>query len=442
MVRFAHEALLSQWPLAHEIIAANREFLATRSRVRADARRWLAGDKNPDLLLPAGKRLAEAEDVLLTRREEIDDKTIGYIEASISAQRKRLETEEAAKRERLELEADAAREQATAARRLAHRTRIAAIITLVLAIAAGAGAIVGFSGQQEATQQAELAEQNAAQARAAEQDATRQATVAEENAALARAAEQEAERQAQEAERQAQAAVTARDGTLVNQSLFLASLSAQRTGAGDTTTGILLALEGLPSELAKPDRPYVAEAEAALYSAVFARREIAVLGHRGAVYDARFSPQGNTIATASADQTAGIWDVTTGRAIASLRGHRTSVQRIAFSPDGSRIATASQDHTARLWDATTGREVAVMGALGRVWHVAFSPDGARIVTSSDGGAQLWDADTGDSVTVSRVFVRWADFSPDGNRLVTVGADRTARVWGRQRRAGDCHIERT
>jgi hypothetical protein len=97
-VRFAHEALLSQWPLAREIIAANREFLATRSRVRADARRWLAEDKNPDLLLPSGKRLAEAEDVLLARREEIDDQTTGYIEASISAQRQRLETEEATKR--------------------------------------------------------------------------------------------------------------------------------------------------------------------------------------------------------------------------------------------------------------------------------------------------------------------------------------------------------
>ncbi len=98
MVRFAHEALLSQWPLAREIIAANREFLATRSRVRADAKRWLAEDKNPDLLLPPGKRLAEAEDVLLARREEIDDQTIGYVETSISAQRHRDEAERKAER--------------------------------------------------------------------------------------------------------------------------------------------------------------------------------------------------------------------------------------------------------------------------------------------------------------------------------------------------------
>ena len=111
MVRFAHEALLSQWPLAREIIAANREFLATRARVRADARRWLAEDRGPDLLLPPGKRLAEAEDVLLTRREEVDDKTIGYIEASISAQRQREEAERVAERQREEAERKAERQR-------------------------------------------------------------------------------------------------------------------------------------------------------------------------------------------------------------------------------------------------------------------------------------------------------------------------------------------
>ena len=39
-------------------------------------------------------------------------------------------------------------------------------------------------------------------------------------------------------------------------------------------TGILLALEALPKYMAKPDRPYVVEAEAALYEAVVARREL------------------------------------------------------------------------------------------------------------------------------------------------------------------------
>ena len=31
----------------------------------------------------------------------------------------------------------------------------------------------------------------------------------------------------------------------------------------------------------------------------------------------------------------------------------------AFSPDGTRIVTASADNTARVWDAATAKEVAV-----------------------------------------------------------------------------------
>ena len=108
--------------------------------------------------------------------------------------------------------------------------------------------------------------------------------MAEQNATQARAAEQEAKRQAE-------LALTARDETLVNQSLFLTSLSEQRWADGDTASGILLALEALPRDLADPDRPYVVDAESALYKALYAQREIAVLRHRNALSDAKFSPR-------------------------------------------------------------------------------------------------------------------------------------------------------
>ena len=58
VIRLAHEALLSHWPRAREIVAANREFLEARARVQAEALRWLAEDRNQDFLLPPGKRLA------------------------------------------------------------------------------------------------------------------------------------------------------------------------------------------------------------------------------------------------------------------------------------------------------------------------------------------------------------------------------------------------
>jgi WD40 repeat protein len=63
-----------------------------------------------------------------------------------------------------------------------------------------------------------------------------------------------------------------------------------------------------------------------------------------------FSPDGNTIATASTDGTARLWDVQTGRELRRFVGHTAGVENMIFSPDGRYIATASDDGTARLWD--------------------------------------------------------------------------------------------
>ena len=67
----------------------------------------------------------------------------------------------------------------------------------------------------------------------------------------------------------------------------------------------------------------------------------------------------------------------------------------AFSPDGARILTASADNTAKLWDAASGNLIASFAHQGTVKAVAFSPDGARILTgSADKTAKLWDAASG------------------------------------------------
>ena len=87
VVRLADEALLSHWPRAREIINANRDFLGTRARVLADTERWLADKRNPELLLTPGKRLAEAEELLEARREELDDDLRGYVELSVATAR-------------------------------------------------------------------------------------------------------------------------------------------------------------------------------------------------------------------------------------------------------------------------------------------------------------------------------------------------------------------
>lgn len=79
------------------------------------------------------------------------------------------------------------------------------------------------------------------------------------------------------------------------------------------------------------------------------------------------------------------------------------------------------------------RMIAVLSGHGdRVFYAAFAPDGARIVTASaDKTARIWDAATGVPLAVlsghdDRVYS--ALYAPDGARIVTASRDRTARVW--------------
>jgi tetratricopeptide (TPR) repeat protein len=69
---------------------------------------------------------------------------------------------------------------------------------------------------------------------------------------------------------------------------------------------------------------------------------------------------------------------------------------------------------------------------GAVISAAFSPDGRRVVTASaDKTARVWEADTGKPVGAPlqhRETVTSAAFSPDGRRVVTASEDKTARVW--------------
>ncbi len=155
--------------------------------------------------------------------------------------------------------------------------------------------------------------------------------------------------------------------------------------------------------------------------------------HTDSVTDARYSPDGRLIVTASADKTARVWVVDTGQTQATFSGHGGPVVSAQFNVDGSRVLTASADQTARVWDAANGQlKVTLTGHAGRLTGAQFSPDGRRILTaSSDRTARIWDAVTGQglaTLTGHAGTVRSAQFSPDGRRIVTASDDDTARVW--------------
>ncbi|NEP75869.1 MAG: hypothetical protein F6K25_30370 [Okeania sp. SIO2G4] len=70
--------------------------------------------------------------------------------------------------------------------------------------------------------------------------------------------------------------------------------------------------------------------------------------HQHPVYSIAFSPDGETIASGSADNTVKLWN-RQGQLLQTLKGHENFVYSIAFSPDGETIASGSADNTVKLW---------------------------------------------------------------------------------------------
>jgi hypothetical protein len=97
--------------------------------------------------------------------------------------------------------------------------------------------------------------------------------------------------------------------------------SEQETAGGNATNGILLALEALPKDMHRPERPRVVEAEASLYRGILEHRERWIASHQGRVLSAAFSPDGAKVVTASEDRSARLWEAASGKELAVLQGH-------------------------------------------------------------------------------------------------------------------------
>jgi WD40 repeat protein/energy-coupling factor transporter ATP-binding protein EcfA2 len=217
----------------------------------------------------------------------------------------------------------------------------------------------------------------------------------------------------------------------------VSTLARQSTERGDATTGMLAALPMMPKATLLNPRPHSAPAAMALLDAWSHHREIATLiGHTAYILKASFSPDGERVVTASADNTARVWDAESGIVLTVLSGHTGLIFEASFSPDGKRVVTASADATARVWDTQSGVMIAVLsGHGGPVVSASFSADGKRVVTASkDSTARVWDAQSGAIIAVlsgHTAGLYTAAFSPDSKLVVTASDDTTARVWDAQ-----------
>ncbi len=151
--------------------------------------------------------------------------------------------------------------------------------------------------------------------------------------------------------------------------------------------------------------------------------------HKGSVSAVAFARDG-TLATAGADRTVRLWNVTTGQLAATLIAHTRSVRAIAFAPDGL-LASGGDDQTIRLWDVANGRQIGVLnGHTGSVRALAFAPDGKLVSAGVDGAVLVWDAASGIQTGTFEGHtdaVHAIAICEDGT-IASAGDDRAVRLW--------------
>lgn len=152
------------------------------------------------------------------------------------------------------------------------------------------------------------------------------------------------------------------------------------------------------------------------------------------VFSLAFSPDGRHVAAGTNDSPnyLKIFDAQTGALVRGLPGHRDAVLSVVYARSGKAILTGSYDNTARLYDVTSGESVAFEGHEWWVWSANFSPDEKRIVTAcQDGSAIVWDVASrkaGAPFLGHEGPVYDAVFSPDGKLVASAGYDQRILLW--------------
>lgn len=157
-----------------------------------------------------------------------------------------------------------------------------------------------------------------------------------------------------------------------------------------------------------------------------------------------FSPDGRTLASASALGTIWLWDLNKGNLLTTLTAHEAGSHELAevsldkiglaFSSDSTLLASGGMDGQVMVSGVSenpiplifTGQHAWRVGAL------AFSPDGKRLVSSSkDNSIRLWDVETGVAHAVLSGHVADVNalaFSADGLTLISGSTDGTILLW--------------
>ena len=153
-------------------------------------------------------------------------------------------------------------------------------------------------------------------------------------------------------------------------------------------------------------------------------------GHNSGVLGVTFSPDAEIIASTDEHGKILLWDKN-GELLKTLKEHSGPVSRVTFSADGKIIASASEDKTVKLWNQNGKLLRTLKGHSMKVADVAISSNGKIIASASDDKTvKLWNQNGKLLKTLTGAGVRSVAISSDGNIIASASTDRTIKLWNK------------
>ncbi|GAA5509534.1 WD40 repeat domain-containing protein [Novipirellula caenicola] len=155
--------------------------------------------------------------------------------------------------------------------------------------------------------------------------------------------------------------------------------------------------------------------------------------HLDTVLGLAFSPDSQTLASASADRTIGLTNVASGETTRRLEGHTHHVLSVAWQDSGDVLASAAADQTVKLWNTETGETSrTVSGFPKEVTAVQFVETSDQFVAAGGSGeVRLIKSTNGGKVRgfdAAKEFVFTVAVTPDGKKLIAGDENGIVRIW--------------